>query len=156
MKGKENGTTTFFSPLNDQDVCKSREMIITKQMSLLMACLTPPSLSFQSFVKDYMITITRLLLGLDTTPGSGYLCAVSADFTLLRAAVTRDGGFARASKPYGRLWGLDLGHPPPAAQASWDTVLMTSLFVLGCIAAATGSLQAKQRPHRLGAWTHDI
>lgn len=32
----------------------------------------------QSFVKDYMITITRLLLGLDTTPGSGYLCAVSA------------------------------------------------------------------------------
>jgi hypothetical protein len=31
----------------------------------------------QSFVKDYMITITRLLLGLDTTPGSGYLCAVS-------------------------------------------------------------------------------
>lgn len=25
-----------------------------------------------------MITITRLLLGLDTTPGSGYLCAVSA------------------------------------------------------------------------------
>lgn len=31
----------------------------------------------QSFVKDYMISITRLLLGLDTTPGSGYLCAVS-------------------------------------------------------------------------------
>lgn len=33
----------------------------------------------QSFVKDYMITITRLLLGLDTTPGSGYLCAVGAE-----------------------------------------------------------------------------
>lgn len=32
---------------------------------------------FQSFVKDYMILIARLLLGLDTTPGSGYLCAVS-------------------------------------------------------------------------------
>lgn len=31
----------------------------------------------QSFVKDYMIAIVRLLLGLDTTPGSGYLCAVS-------------------------------------------------------------------------------
>lgn len=30
----------------------------------------------QSFVKDYMITIARLLLGLDTTPGSGYLCMV--------------------------------------------------------------------------------
>lgn len=35
-------------------------------------------MSLQSFVKDYMITITRLLLGLDTTPGSGYLCAVRA------------------------------------------------------------------------------
>lgn len=32
---------------------------------------------YQSFVKDYMILIARLLLGLDTTPGSGYLCAVS-------------------------------------------------------------------------------
>lgn len=34
-------------------------------------------LLFQSFVKDYMILIARLLLGLDTTPGSGFLCAVS-------------------------------------------------------------------------------
>ncbi|XP_028353226.1 potassium channel subfamily T member 1 isoform X7 [Physeter macrocephalus] len=33
------------------------------------------TLLYQSFVKDYMIPITRLLLGLDTTPGSGYLCA---------------------------------------------------------------------------------
>uniref|UniRef100_A0A3P8V6B1 Potassium sodium-activated channel subfamily T member 1 n=1 Tax=Cynoglossus semilaevis TaxID=244447 RepID=A0A3P8V6B1_CYNSE len=31
------------------------------------------TLLYQSFVKDYMIAITRLLLGLDTTPGSGYL-----------------------------------------------------------------------------------
>uniref|UniRef100_H2LKT6 Potassium sodium-activated channel subfamily T member 1a n=1 Tax=Oryzias latipes TaxID=8090 RepID=H2LKT6_ORYLA len=30
------------------------------------------TLLYQSFVKDYMILITRLLLGLDTTPGSGY------------------------------------------------------------------------------------
>ncbi|CAL8262192.1 unnamed protein product [Boreogadus saida] len=30
----------------------------------------------QSFVKDYMIPIARLLLGLDTTPGSGYLCVM--------------------------------------------------------------------------------
>uniref|UniRef100_A0A8C3N0T7 Potassium sodium-activated channel subfamily T member 1 n=1 Tax=Geospiza parvula TaxID=87175 RepID=A0A8C3N0T7_GEOPR len=37
------------------------------------------TLLYQSFVKDYMITITRLLLGLDTTPGSGYLCAVRAE-----------------------------------------------------------------------------
>uniref|UniRef100_A0A8D0CJT7 Potassium sodium-activated channel subfamily T member 1 n=1 Tax=Scleropages formosus TaxID=113540 RepID=A0A8D0CJT7_SCLFO len=36
------------------------------------------TLLYQSFVKDYMIPIARLLLGLDTTPGSGYLCAVSA------------------------------------------------------------------------------
>uniref|UniRef100_A0A8C4NHP9 Potassium sodium-activated channel subfamily T member 1 n=1 Tax=Eptatretus burgeri TaxID=7764 RepID=A0A8C4NHP9_EPTBU len=34
------------------------------------------TLLYQSFVKDYMIPIIRLLLGLDTTPGSGYLCAV--------------------------------------------------------------------------------
>ncbi|XP_030273525.1 potassium channel subfamily T member 1 isoform X6 [Sparus aurata] len=34
------------------------------------------TLLYQSFVKDYMIAIARLLLGLDTTPGSGYLCAM--------------------------------------------------------------------------------
>uniref|UniRef100_A0AAY5EMQ8 RCK N-terminal domain-containing protein n=1 Tax=Electrophorus electricus TaxID=8005 RepID=A0AAY5EMQ8_ELEEL len=34
------------------------------------------TLLYQCFVKDYMILITRLLLGLDTTPGSGYLCAM--------------------------------------------------------------------------------
>ncbi|XP_066501398.1 potassium channel subfamily T member 1 [Hoplias malabaricus] len=34
------------------------------------------TLLYQCFVKDYMIPITRLLLGLDTTPGSGYLCAM--------------------------------------------------------------------------------
>ncbi|XP_003794881.1 potassium channel subfamily T member 1 isoform X1 [Otolemur garnettii] len=34
------------------------------------------TLLYQSFVKDYMISITRLLLGLDTTPGSGHLCAM--------------------------------------------------------------------------------
>uniref|UniRef100_A0A8C3NGE5 RCK N-terminal domain-containing protein n=1 Tax=Geospiza parvula TaxID=87175 RepID=A0A8C3NGE5_GEOPR len=33
-------------------------------------------ISKQSFVKDYMISITRLLLGLDTTPGSGFLCSM--------------------------------------------------------------------------------
>ncbi|KAG1969222.1 potassium channel subfamily T member 2 [Pimephales promelas] len=35
------------------------------------------TLLYQSFVKDYMITITRLLLGLETTPKSGFLCALS-------------------------------------------------------------------------------
>ncbi|XP_041667289.1 potassium channel subfamily T member 2 isoform X2 [Cheilinus undulatus] len=34
------------------------------------------TLLYQSFVKDYMILIARLLLGLDTTPGSGYLCVM--------------------------------------------------------------------------------
>ncbi|XP_053276154.1 potassium channel subfamily T member 1 [Pleuronectes platessa] len=34
------------------------------------------TLLYQSFVKDYMIGIARLLLGLDTTPGSGYLCVM--------------------------------------------------------------------------------
>ncbi|XP_043967990.1 potassium channel subfamily T member 2 isoform X13 [Gambusia affinis] len=34
------------------------------------------TLLYQSFVKDYMIAIIRLLLGLDTTPGSGYLCVM--------------------------------------------------------------------------------
>ncbi|XP_061655676.1 potassium channel subfamily T member 2 isoform X2 [Phyllopteryx taeniolatus] len=34
------------------------------------------TLLYQSFVKDYIILIARLLLGLDTTPGSGYLCAM--------------------------------------------------------------------------------
>nr|XP_042700316.1 potassium channel subfamily T member 2 isoform X3 [Chrysemys picta bellii] len=33
------------------------------------------TLLYQSFVKDYMISITRLLLGLDSMPGSGFLCA---------------------------------------------------------------------------------
>ncbi|GAB1286092.1 Potassium channel subfamily T member 1 [Apodemus speciosus] len=46
----------------------------------------------QSFVKDYMITITRLLLGLDTTPGSGYLCAMK---------ITEDDLWIRT---YGRLF----------------------------------------------------
>ncbi|KAK9979667.1 hypothetical protein ABG768_013086 [Culter alburnus] len=35
------------------------------------------TLLYQSVVKDYMITITRLLLGLETTPKSGHLCALS-------------------------------------------------------------------------------
>ncbi|XP_055367872.1 potassium channel subfamily T member 1 isoform X14 [Betta splendens] len=34
------------------------------------------TLLYQSFVKDYMIVIARLLLGLDTTPGSGHLCVM--------------------------------------------------------------------------------
>uniref|UniRef100_A0A673LKH5 Potassium channel subfamily T member 2-like n=1 Tax=Sinocyclocheilus rhinocerous TaxID=307959 RepID=A0A673LKH5_9TELE len=35
------------------------------------------TLLYQCFVKDYMITITKLLLGLETTPKSGFLCSMS-------------------------------------------------------------------------------
>ncbi|XP_076122568.1 potassium channel subfamily T member 2 isoform X2 [Alosa pseudoharengus] len=34
------------------------------------------TLLYQSFVKDYMISIARLLLGLDSMPGSGFLCVM--------------------------------------------------------------------------------
>ncbi|XP_066450810.1 potassium channel subfamily T member 2 isoform X3 [Eleutherodactylus coqui] len=50
------------------------------------------TLLYQSFVKDYMISITRLLLGLDTTPGSGFLCSMK---------VTEDDLWIRT---YGRLY----------------------------------------------------
>lgn len=65
-------------------------------------------MSSQSFVKDYMITITRLLLGLDTTPGSGYLCAVRDNFT----------GFSLGLEPSGQavlgLVASGLGFPSSA------------------------------------------
>lgn len=53
----------------------SGSLVDVPLVGALPHCGLPPG---QSFVKDYMISITRLLLGLDTTPGSGYLCAVSA------------------------------------------------------------------------------
>ncbi|XP_036822231.1 LOW QUALITY PROTEIN: potassium channel subfamily T member 2 [Oncorhynchus mykiss] len=43
----------------------------------VLSCPVLSCLPAQSFVKDYIISITRLLLGLDTTPGSGFLCSVS-------------------------------------------------------------------------------
>ncbi|TNM96824.1 hypothetical protein fugu_014980 [Takifugu bimaculatus] len=46
----------------------------------------------KSFVKDYMISITRLLLGLDSMPGSGFLCAMK---------ITEDDLWIRT---YGRLY----------------------------------------------------
>lgn len=63
-------TTLVFSQIVSGSLCPSCDN------------MTPESGTFslfvwQSFVKDYMIAIARLLLGLDTTPGSGYLCAVS-------------------------------------------------------------------------------
>uniref|UniRef100_A0A8C5ES50 Potassium channel subfamily T member 2-like n=1 Tax=Gouania willdenowi TaxID=441366 RepID=A0A8C5ES50_GOUWI len=50
------------------------------------------TLLYQSFVKDYMISITRLLLGLDSMPGSGFLCAMK---------ITEDDLWIRT---YGRLY----------------------------------------------------
>ncbi|XP_078074266.1 potassium channel subfamily T member 2 isoform X2 [Mustelus asterias] len=50
------------------------------------------TLLYQSFVKDYMISVARLLLGLDTTPGSGFLCAMK---------ITEDDLWIRT---YGRLY----------------------------------------------------
>uniref|UniRef100_A0A3P8VHX0 Potassium channel subfamily T member 2-like n=1 Tax=Cynoglossus semilaevis TaxID=244447 RepID=A0A3P8VHX0_CYNSE len=50
------------------------------------------TLLYQSFVKDYMISITRLLLGLDSMPGSGFLCAMR---------ITEDDLWIRT---YGRLY----------------------------------------------------
>uniref|UniRef100_A0A8C1U401 Potassium channel, subfamily T, member 2 n=1 Tax=Cyprinus carpio TaxID=7962 RepID=A0A8C1U401_CYPCA len=35
------------------------------------------TLLYHCFIKDYMITITKLLLGLETTPKSGFLCSMS-------------------------------------------------------------------------------
>uniref|UniRef100_A0A8C2RUQ2 RCK N-terminal domain-containing protein n=1 Tax=Capra hircus TaxID=9925 RepID=A0A8C2RUQ2_CAPHI len=42
------------------------------------------TLLYQSFVKDYMIPITRLLLGLDTTPGSALQMKISEDDLWIR------------------------------------------------------------------------
>lgn len=34
------------------------------------------TLLYQAFVKDYMITVIRLLLGVDQAPGSGFLSSI--------------------------------------------------------------------------------
>lgn len=59
-----------------------------------------------------MITITRLLLGLDTTPGSGYLCAVGANALWVETIgpshhgsggiCHRGGGFPSSGESWGR------------------------------------------------------
>ncbi|GFY70767.1 potassium channel subfamily T member 2 [Trichonephila inaurata madagascariensis] len=38
------------------------------------------TLLYQAFVKEYMITFVRLLLGIDQAPGSGFLSSVSNAF----------------------------------------------------------------------------
>lgn len=39
------------------------------------------TLLYQAFVKDYVITFVRLLLGIDQAPGSGFLTSVSIFFS---------------------------------------------------------------------------
>lgn len=50
------------------------------------------TLLYQAFVKDYMITIIRLLLGIDQAPGSGFLSSMK---------ITKDDLWIRT---YGRLY----------------------------------------------------
>jgi len=38
------------------------------------------TLLYQAFVKDYVITFVRLLLGVDQAPGSGFLTSVSISY----------------------------------------------------------------------------
>lgn len=42
------------------------------------------TLLYQAFVKDYVITFVRLLLGIDQAPGSGFLTSVDIQAFLLR------------------------------------------------------------------------
>lgn len=41
------------------------------------------TLLYQAFVKDYVITFVRLLLGIDQAPGSGFLTSVSILFIII-------------------------------------------------------------------------
>lgn len=50
------------------------------------------TLLYQAFVKDYMITVIRLLLGIDQAPGSGFLSSMR---------ITKDDLWIRT---YGRLY----------------------------------------------------
>lgn len=42
------------------------------------------TLLYQAFVKDYVITFVRLLLGIDQAPGSGFLTSVGFALSVLR------------------------------------------------------------------------
>ena len=63
------------------------------------------TLLYQAFVKDYVITFVRLLLGIDQAPGSGFLTSVSVttwhfavrtpEWWLVNLSVTRSFTFLR-------------------------------------------------------------
>ncbi len=46
------------------------------------------TLLYQAFVKEYLITFVRLLLGIDQAPGSGFLTSVS--YFVLKVNVVAD------------------------------------------------------------------
>lgn len=41
------------------------------------------TLLYQAFVKDYVITFVRLLLGIDQAPGSGFLTSVMSEESIV-------------------------------------------------------------------------
>ncbi|TWW60239.1 Potassium channel subfamily T member 1 [Takifugu flavidus] len=66
------------------------------------------TLLYQSFVKDYMIAIVRLLLGLDTTPGSGYLCACKDSYAQSQLSVNAEHGAEHRER--GESWKEKTAH----------------------------------------------
>ncbi|KAF3427332.1 hypothetical protein E2986_10651 [Frieseomelitta varia] len=58
------------------------------------------TLLYQAFVKDYMITFVRLLLGVDQAPGSGFLTSPRRSLEL-QMRITKDDMWIRT---YGRLY----------------------------------------------------
>lgn len=50
------------------------------------------TLLYQAFVKDYVITFVRLLLGVDQAPGSGFLTSVRCVFSVQRLVFTSTSG----------------------------------------------------------------
>uniref|UniRef100_A0A6Q2XXA6 RCK N-terminal domain-containing protein n=1 Tax=Esox lucius TaxID=8010 RepID=A0A6Q2XXA6_ESOLU len=77
------------------------------------------TLLYQSFVKDYMISIIRLLLGLDTTPGSGFLCCVSICWGALQKSIVAQlsvcAGMSATTGDFDDLKEQKGGAPPAAS-----------------------------------------
>lgn len=75
--------STFVSGNNDLQREKERGSHISYMFRLPFAAGAVFSASmldtllYQAFVKDYVITFVRLLLGIDQAPGSGFLTSVS-------------------------------------------------------------------------------
>ena len=63
------------------DICVSSQAILCRAMSDACSDELPGDqrirITLQAFVKDYLITFVRLLLGIDQAVGSGHLTCVS-------------------------------------------------------------------------------